>query len=415
MTVVEVERYEHASLFEALSDDPYPLYRHCLATGRPLWIPPEPDKVSDGVWLFSRHADASTIFRLQTEISKELRAARPEGMASPFDLFMFNRDGEDHLRLRRLVSSFLTAERLARLEQELEGYAEELVAGLALKDEVELMAGFAEPLPLRVVASLMGLPLADMAKVRAWTLAFSPALDTLQAAAPQVRDTQQRVMQEFLSYGAGVLGARSALVEDGLIGHLIAAEESGGMSQEELLVAVVAMLFASHETTVNMIGNGIDLLLRDREQLHLLNASPSLLDSAVEEVLRFESPAQRATYRIAREPLQIGEHWVAPGEQIYVLIGAANRDPLVFVDPDRFDITRKFNPHLAFGAGLYNCVGKALARMEGRIALRAIAPLLQQLETVDPTPRWRCSSILRGLEVLPARRHQREYRISRFE
>lgn len=315
-------------------------------------------------------------------------------MNFPYDLFVLYREGGDHVHLRRLLTQFFTAGRVQALEQQIAAHADELITALMAQPKADLIRDFAEQLPLRVIADLVGGNREDLAQIRAWTLDLLPALDCCRTSILPCTSPSE-AMQALMAYARQVLWCQGGSDGDHLLTHLLAAEGIDGPSHEEILVSLAFMLFVGHETTVNLIGNGLHLLLGHPGQLALLRQSPELIDSAV-EVLRYESPVQRLTFRTASEPFTIAGHEVRPGEQVNVMLGAANRDPTVFEQPTEFDIARSPNPHLAFGAGPHS--GKALARLEGRIALMKMAEVLPRFSSQGRSPDWRRNTALRGLE-----------------
>lgn len=386
----------------AFFQNPYPFYETIRETGTPFWIPADRDLNSKGTWLFWRYSDALEIFRQAGGISKNILAIRDAASSSAFDVNMLNMDGEAHLRLRRLVEHYFTAGAVRRLETHIEAVADELVRDLLHQpSQADLVSDFAEQLPLRVIARLVGIPIEDMAKVRAWSLGVSPAFDSIQSSNEAVAAARQTCFREFTSYLEMLISVRADTPDDSLLSHLIDAHKQGAITLKELSGMLSFLLFAGHETTINLISSGLWLLLSHPEQWQLLRSRGDLLPGAVEEILRFESPAQRSTFRIATEPVEIGGFLVEPGQQISVIIGAANRDEAEFRNPGVFDIQRNPNRHLAFGMGVHSCLGKGLARAEARIALGKIIEHLPSLRLVEPTPLWRKNSFFRGLASLP--------------
>lgn len=382
--------------------NPYPYYALMRGNDAPFWLPQESDTGKNGVWLFSRYAQAQTIFMETQAISKNLRSIRPPGTSTPFDLAMLHRDGADHLRLRRLVAQYFSAQYVSTLEPLIFQVALDLLQALRHKDSPDLYADFAEPLPMHVIARLMGIPVSDMRQIRAWSLEFGQGFDSVvksHADAP----AQKQAMLAFMSYVDAQLAAREQTPTDDLLGFLAQVETGADITRDDLIGMAGFLLFAGHETTINLIGNGLWLLLSHPDQLALLRQQPALLASAVEEILRFESPEQRTSFRIAVAPLEVNGVQLEAGQQLGVVIGSANRDETVFTEPDRFDIRRDPNPHLAFGMGLHHCLGKTLARVEARLALRAVLEVCPEVQLVPAPPRWRINSFFRGLETLPVR------------
>jgi pimeloyl-[acyl-carrier protein] synthase len=391
---------DHPDFFQ----NPYPFYEKIRETGRPYWIPADRDIDSKGTWFFWRYSDALEIFKLAGGVSKNIVRVRDAGKSSVFDVNMLNMDGESHLRLRRLVKDYFSTGHVRRLEPYIESAADDLVRNLLQKDSPpDLVPDFAEQLPLRVIASLVGIPLEDMSRVRAWSLAVSPAFDSIQSSDEALTSNKQANLREFIDYIEDLIAARSNTPDDSMLSYLIKAGKQGVITRNELLGMTAFMVFAGHETTINLIGSGLWLLLSHPEQWELLQNRKDLIPNAVEEILRFESPTQRSTFRIATEPVEIGGFPVEPGQQLGVIIGAANRDGDEFRNPGVFDIQRNPNRHLAFGFGIHNCLGKTLARAEARIALSTVLEQAPMLQLVDRAPQWRKNSFFRGLESLPAR------------
>lgn len=385
----------------AFFQDPHPFYARIRASGEPFWLPHRQPTTSPGLWLFSRYADALTVFREISAISKDIRRIRPQGFESIFDFHMLHRDGEDHLRLRRLVADYFSGSAMTRLESRVGQIAEELIGHFDRSRPLDLMAEFAELLPLRVICELLGVPEQDIPQIRAWGLLMGDGFDSVSA--DELRLTNQKqALTTFLAYVERLLEQKAADPDAGLLSVLAKAQAEGNIGREEVLAMAGFLLFAGHETTINLIGNGLWLLLSHPEQWARLQAVPQLLPNAVEEVLRFESPEQRTSFRIVVEPVDLAGIRFEPGQQVGVIIGAVNRDPAEFPDPDRFDITRSPNRHLAFGLGIHQCLGKQMARMEARVALGKILDLCPGLRLLEGPARWRRNSFFRGLHALPA-------------
>lgn len=381
--------------------NPYPSYSRLRAAGDAYWLPHDTDVNTRGIWLFSRYSDALQIFKQPKGISKEIRGVRKGGGSSPFDLHMLHRDGADHLRLRRLVSDYFSLQSVRGLQPVMIEVADRLLKAMAAKERIDLIADFAESMPLHVIARLVGVPFEDMERVRAWALLLGDGFDSLLAS-PLVDSRKKRALEEFLDYVGGLIEFRRQEPDDSLLSVLVAKSDKGEISRDELTAMISLLLFAGHETTVNLISNGVWLLLSHREQWQMLGEDSSLLPGAVEEILRFESPEQRTSFRVLWEPVEIGGRVFAPGEQIGVIIGSANRDEAEFDCPEVFDIRRTPNQHLAFGTGIHNCLGKTLARVEAAVALSRLLEYFPNLRLGVAEPDWRANSIFRGLHTLPA-------------
>lgn len=382
--------------------DPYPFYARMRSSDQPFWLSHESDSENNGMWLFSRYAQAQIIFAETSAISKNLRAVRPAGTSTAFDLAMLHRDGADHLRLRRLVAQYFSAPAISKLEPVIYQVALDLIMSLKNKDCPDLYTDFAEQLPMRVIAKFMGIPLSDMSQIRAWSLEFGQGFDSVIRSGA-VASAAHGAMLSFMAYVGGLLDARQKAPTDDLLGFLAQVETDEHISRDDLIGMAGFLLFAGHETTINLIGNGLWLLLSHPEQLALLRKQPELMASAVEEVLRFESPEQRTSFRITVAPLDVNGFRLEAGQQLSIILGSCNRDESVFTAPEVFDIQRNPNPHLAFGLGLHHCLGKTLSRTEARLALRAVLDLCPVVELASALPRWRINSFFRGLENLPVR------------
>lgn len=378
---------------------PYPYYAKIRASGQPYWVPHSQESTSTGVWFFSRYEDAVAIFKETSKISKEIRLYRPEGVKNTFDFHLLHRDGQDHTRLRRLISDYFSLEYIDKISEIISREAENLINSLKQKKEVDLICDYAEVLPLIVIAELMGVPREDMLQIRRWGLAIGQAFDSLLIT-ENILHQQKRALTELLEYVKKIISKQEGTSSDKLLGCLISAQNRGDITYDELISMTAFLLFAGHETTINLIGNGLWLLLSHSEQLQLLQDDMSLLPQAVEEILRYESPEQRTSFRIVLEPFDINGITMDPGDQIGVMIGSANRDEEEFKNPERFDIQRKPNRHLAFGIGIHNCLGKTLARVEAQIAFEKIVEHLSNIKLKETEPNWRENSFFRGLEKL---------------
>ena len=382
--------------------NPYPFYEKIRAAQAPFWQAYEQQTSNSGLWLFGGYEDAVEIFKETTAISKNIRAIRPAGSSTPFDLAMLHQDAPDHLRLRRLVAGYFSAGILKRLEPRVDAIANELLTALRKQSEIDMLRDFAEQLPMRVIAELIGLPPADLPMIRAWSVMLGDGFDSLTAT-DEVLARHRNALAAYLAYIELLLARPKGIPDDCLLSYLIDCQAKGELNREELIGMVSFLLFAGHETTINLIGNGLWLLLNHPAQLKMLVRDPSLLPGAIEEILRFESPAQRTTFRIAVEPMEVGGVRLEKGQQIGVIIGSANRDAAVFENPDTFDIMRTPNRHLAFGLGLHHCLGAHLSRMEAKLAFQQVLSQFPALRLAGDSVTWRKNSFFRGLEALPVR------------
>lgn len=395
---------EQLSFHQDFFDNPYPYYKKIRASEKPIFLNHDTGTSSKGIWLFGGYQDAVEIFKEKEKISKNISAVRTKKFATPFDLAMLHNDGDAHLRLRRLVSKYFASIYLNELKKKIEFITDHLIAQLKEKSTIDLMRDFAEPLPLNVIASLLGVPIEDMPQLFAWSQLLADSFDSLIASS--ISTQHQQALSDFIHYIENLIywkRSKQKKQSTDLISFLLSSESNGSLSHDELIGMVGFLLFSGHETTINLIGNSLWLLLSNPEQYTLLMENNRLLDSAIEEVLRFESPEQRSSFRIIYKPMTIADISFQPGQQIGIIIGSANRDETIFSNPDVFDIQRTPNKHLAFGLGLHNCLGKNLARIETRVGLKRILHLCPTIKLVNnSSPFWRKNSFFRGLKTLPA-------------
>ena len=309
-------------------------------------------------------------------------------------------DPPDHTRLRTLVTKAFTPRVVEQLRPQAQAIVDEALDRAAAQGEMELIEDLAYPLPVAVIARMLGVPREDWPRFREWSRVLVGSLDPVAVPDPE-QITAVRTAQDALTdYLAGVVAARRGEPRDDLISALIAVEERGDvLNEQELLVMLNLLLVAGHETTVNLIGNGMLALLRNSDQLALLRRQPELIDSAVEELLRFDSPVQ-LTGRVAAEPCELAGQQIRSGQLVLTLLGAANRDPQQFPDPDRLDLTRSPNQHFSFGRGIHFCLGAPLARLEGRIAIGSLVRHFPDLRQAGDAVRGETIT-LRGLTRLP--------------
>ena len=264
---------------------------------------------------------------------------------------------------------------------------------------MEIVAALASPLPVTVICLLLGVPPADHSSFHAWSDAIARSLDLTEETA--VYDRAAQAVVALTDYLDGLLAERRARPQDDLLSALVAVEEQGErLTRAELFATCALLLMAGHETTVKLIGNGTLALLRHPEQWQSLRQNPGLIQSAVEELLRYDSPVQ-LTERGALEDITYKGHVFRRGQKVAFLLGAANRDPAQFADPATLDLARRENRHLSFGGGIHYCLGAPLARLEGEIALLTLARRLPGLALVSDTVTYRDNYVLRGLEALP--------------
>ena len=379
--------------------DPYPMY-HRLRAEDPVHHSPL------GFWVLTRYPDVMAMLRDPRLIKEPIAAfvAARFGMAVPpgLGLSMLDRDPPDHTRLRGLVSKAFTPRALEKLRPGIQQIVDGLLDEAAGRGSMDLIEEFAYPLPVRVICEMLGVPVQDHERFKAWGLDIARGLDAIML--PPDSPVGQRSVsgrRALAEYFRGLIAERRAAPREDMLSALIAAEEAGDkLNEEELLATCILLLVAGHETTVNLIGNGTLALLRHPDQLRKLRESPGLIGTAVEELLRFDGPVQR-TARIPSEDITIGGQTIGKGEMVMPFLGAADRDPTQFPDPDRLDISRTDNRHIAFGMGIHFCLGAPLARMEGQIAINTLLARLPKLALATDRPQFRQSLTLRGLQALP--------------
>jgi cytochrome P450 len=318
---------------------------------------------------------------------------------------MLNLDAPDHTRLRGLVNQAFTVRIVEQLQPRVETIAHTLLDRVQPRGQADLIESFAFPLPIIVIAELLGIPAKDRNRFRAWSNALVvPTADETRTSKKLAKSRQ--LMQDFISYLREVFAARRRQPRDDLITSLLAAEEAGdALSEEELFSMILLLVVVGHETTVNLIGNGALALLTHPDQLARLQADRALLPSAVEELLRFDCPVERAPMRFAAEDVALGGALIRRGDAVSVVLGSANRDSLIFPAAEHLELDREPNRHLAFGLGVHYCLGAALARLEGEVALAALLDRLPglALAALPDQLRWRTHPIMRGVQQLPVR------------
>ena len=360
------------------------------------------------IWFVTRHDDVAAMLLDDERFVRDPRLALTEeelaarNLPPGFEVIdnnMLNRDGDDHRRLRRLVTKAFTPRVVEQLRPRIQAIADELLDAVESRHEMDLSAEYAFPLPITVIAELLGVPNEDQDRFREWSDAIiTPALS------PEAAERFFTLMGEFVAYLTEFFAERRAQPRDDLVSALLAArDEDDALTEEELFGTVVILIVAGHETTVGLIGNAVLNLLTHPEQLELVRADPSLIPGAVEEVLRYEGPVERTLNRWAATDVDLGGQTIRRGELVIGILGAADRDPERFPEPDRLDISREDKRHLAFGRGSHFCLGAPLARLEAEIALETLFRRLPALRlAVEPAElEWRATPGFRRLQKLP--------------
>jgi cytochrome P450 len=378
--------------------DPYPTY-HRLRAEDPVHLSPL------GFWVLTRYEDVLTALR-DPRFGKEAIAAFVAarfGVVPPGTrLSMLDRDPPDHTRLRGLVSKAFTPRVVEILRPRVQRIVDSLLDPLQDAGSMDLIEDFAYPLPVIVICELLGVPVTDRERFKQCGVDIARGLDAVWLPPDsEVARRSVAARRALGDYFRELIAERRASPGPDLLSGLIAAEEAGDrLDEEELFATCILLLIAGHETTVNLIGNGTLALLRHPGELRRLREEPGLIGSAVEELLRYDGPVQR-TARIPSEDVTIGGRTIPAGEMVMPFIGAADRDPAHFPDPDRLDLGRADNRHIAFGWGIHFCLGAPLARVEGQIAIDTLVRRLPKLALATEKPEYRQSLTLRGLTALP--------------
>ncbi len=383
--------------------DPYPIY-DLLRQYAPVVFRDELN-----MWVVSRYADVTAILRdrrfgrtIDHVLTREQRGVPPKPQhRRAFDMLsensMFDKEPPDHTRLRGLVHKAFTPRRVENLREAVQSTADMLLDEVQSKGSMDVLADFAVPLPVTVIAELLGVPEEERGLLRNWSQTIV-AMYELAPTAEQERAAIQAAT-EFTEYLHKLAAQRRQQPKDDLMTALVEAEEAGDrLSEDELIATCILLLNAGHEATVNVIGNGLYALFRNPDQLQLLQENPSLNTSAVEELLRYDTPVQLFR-RFALEDVPFGDVTFRQGQEIALLFGSANRDPERFPNPDAVDISRSENPHIAFSLGVHYCLGAPLARMELQIAFATLMRRFPDLALAQE-PQYRDSVVIRGLESL---------------
>lgn len=319
----------------------------------------------------------------------------------PITHSMLFADPPDHRRLRSLVQRGFTPKMIQRLQGRIEEIAKIQVEQMKGKGTVDLIADYAFPIPIIVICELLGVPPEDRLDFQRWSNSMVEINDD-----PSFYEQVEVHIKEFQLYIEQLLAEKRIHPQDDLLSELIRAEEDGDkLSVQELYGAIMLMIVAGHETTVNLIANGMLALFTHPEQLKKLKESPNLIDGAIEEILRFNGPVEFSTDRYARESFTFMGKQLQKGDHVLVSLASADHDPTVFSWPDKLDITRERSPHLAFGKGIHYCLGAPLARLEGKIAIQTLLNAFPeiQINTALANLEWRQSFVIRGLKELPVK------------
>ncbi len=386
--------------------DPFPVHRYLRDREPVRW------NESLNAWTIARYDDVLEVFNRPARFSSDrfrrldprYASERPEvkAVADVLADWLVFRDPPDHTRLRGLLQKSFTPRHLEKNRDRIQTTIDELLGAAAGRGEMDFIRDFAFPLPALVIALLLGAPTRDIEPIKRW----SDRLAAYIGGAVDERDNFSEAragLASLVDYFGSLLRERRRRPGDDLIDLMLRAEHEGDtLSEEEVVSNCVLLLFAGHETTTNLLGNGLFHLLRNPDQLERLRAAPGLLATAVEELLRYDGPVP-ATAKIATEDVVWHGQRIERGQMVLALMSSANRDPRQFARPDELDVGRRTNRHLGFGFGIHFCLGAPLARLEAQLALRAVLRRLPDLELGSPAPRWKPMLFLRGLESLAIR------------
>ena len=402
--VLARERWQSGAVYNPLSagmaQDPYPFYAALR----------ERDPVHRSrlvnAWVFTRHADIDAILRDHRRFANDPRkgtlSRQQRAKLPPDDEFtILFLDPPDHKRLRALVNKAFTPRVVNALEPHIRSLLGSLLDDIGDPAGFDLMKAVAQPLPVIVIAEMLGVPPQDRAQFKVWSDQRARLLEPM--IEPRERAIAEAANRSLDAYFRPIVKERRSSPQDDIVSALAQAEEEGDrLTERETLNMLRLLLIAGNETTTNLIGNGILALLRHPEQFQRLRDDPGLIPSAVDELLRFDSPVQ-TDFRRVLEDCELNGFPLRKRENMVLLLGAANRDPAAFDEPDRLDVGRDDRSHLSFGRGIHHCLGAPLARLEGRIVLETLLERFSSVSLLDQRPRFRNSIVLRGLESLPVR------------
>ena len=384
--------------------DPYPFYRQLQERD------PFHHSISQGGWVLSRYHSIEAVlkdrrfssdirhWRNWPSVRKIMHRVEPKETNLSYTPSMLELDPPDHTRMRKLVSKAFTPRALEALRPRIEQIVADIVETAKHNDGMNVIEDLAYPLPVMVIAEMLGVPHEDRDQFRHWS---DEAIRDIDAASLDDFRRARQAQGQLREYFAGIVEQCRNSPRDDIISALIQAEEEGDkLTTDELYATCVLILVAGHETTTNLIGNGLLALLQHPDQLHRLQEEPELMSQAVEELLRYNSPVQN-TVRFATEECEFEGYKIKKGDQMVLLLGAGNRDPEVFARPDQLDITRPDIRPLSFGYGIHFCLGAALARMEASAAFSALLAQCPELQLGTEALQWRNSATFRGLVALP--------------
>ncbi|MFB5566122.1 cytochrome P450 family protein [Bacillus cereus] len=358
-------------------------------------------------WLITRYEDALPLLK-DNRLKKDWTNVFSQDIKNMYlsvdnsdhlTTHMLNSDPPNHSRLRSLVQKAFTPKMIAQLDKRIEKIADDLISDIERKGTLNLVDDYSFPLPIIVISEMLGIPKEDQAKFRIWSHAVIASPETPE----EIKETEKQ-LSEFITYLQYLVDIKRKEPKEDLVSALILAESEGHkLSARELYSMIMLLIVAGHETTVNLITNTVLALLENPNQLQLLKDNPKLIDSVIEEGLRYYSPVEVTTARWAAEPFQIHDRTIEKGDMVVIALASANRDETVFENPEVFDITRENNRHIAFGHGSHFCLGAPLARLEAKIAITTLFNRMPELQIKGNREeiKWQGNYLMRSLEELP--------------
>lgn len=354
-------------------------------------------------WIVTTYEDANAVLNDARFATSHPHNELPTADLPPHKAIVYQNlssvDPADHRRLRKLVQKAFTPRMIEGLRGRIEDITNELLDKVEGKGEMKLIDDFAFPLPINVICEMLGVPVQDQHRFREWSNTIMEGVNN-----PEYAEKTDQTLIEFVDYLEQLVSRKRNDLQGDLISELIRVEDEGEMlTEQELYAMVFVLIVAGHETTVNLIGNGVLALLEHPNQMELLQTNPELIRSAIEEMLRYEGPVGVTNSRWATEDVVLHGKTIRKGDMVFTALSSANRDPHAFTEPDQFDITRKVNNHLAFGKGVHFCLGAPLARLEGEIAIQTLLRRMPglRLKTGRDDLEWRNGMIIHGLKEIP--------------
>jgi cytochrome P450 len=386
--------------------DPFPLYQRLRDEDPAHWSP------RLKAWVLTRYEDVKRVCLDEGMSSDRLRpffatlpppeARKLADLARYLTLWMVFRDPPEHTRLRRLAAKVFHVRSIHALRPNIESLTRWLLDSIDQRAALDFIADFAGPLPALVIMDMLGAPREELARLKRLSDEMALFIGSARDV-PEKYERASSATREMAGIFRELVAARRAAPQRDLLSQLVALDDAGErLSEDELVATCILLLFAGHETTTHHLANGLRALLAFPAELEKLRAAPSLAPAAVEELLRYDGPIG-AQVRIVQEPQTLHGRELRPGERVFLLMNAANRDPRAYPDPDRLDLERNGVPHLTFGYGAHICLGFPLARLEGQVALPAVLARWRRIALADPAPEWMDSMVLRGMKAMALR------------